>query len=155
MVLISSLNRYGIQVAGVSTDGDIRGLTSMKHTLKSMMGSPKTDVLLDLTNEQDCSVVQDSIHIATKSRNRMLRPSVAMPMGQKQVSVSHLKILIASISKDVHGLVKSDILPEDRQNYRSFEKITEPRVLEALERHRFRSDCHVLKNKQTNDFGVR
>lgn len=104
----------------------------MKHNFKSMFGSKNTDVLFDVMAEESFSVVQDPIHIATKSRNRMLRCSVAMPMGNKPVSVSHLKILIASTSKDVHGLVKSDIIPEDRQNYRSFEKITENRVLEAL-----------------------
>lgn len=110
--------------------------------MESMMSSLDNDVLNDLSREQDVSVIQDSVHVATKLRNRILRSSVAMPMGRKQVSASHLKILINSVPKHVHGLVRSDILPEDRQNYRSFEKITEIRVLDALK-------CYVVDSEAT------
>lgn len=112
--------------------------------MKSMMAPLDNDVLNDLSHEQDISVIQDSVHIATKLRNRNLRCSVAMPMGNKQVSASHLKILINSVPKDVHGLVRSDILPEDRQNYRSFEKITDIRVLDALKRHVVDSEATIM-----------
>lgn len=131
-------------MAGKSTDGDGRAVLSMKQMMKSMMGSTNTDVLFDVDCEQDESVVQDPHHIATKLRNRMLRSSVALPMGRKQVAVSHLKILIETIPKDVHGLVKSDILPEDRQNFRSFEKITESRVLQGLEQYVIDSEATVM-----------
>lgn len=72
------------------------------------------------------SFSQDSIHVATKLRNRLLKPSNA------QVSVSHLKILISNFPKDSHGLVMSDVCPEDRQNYSAFEKISDPQVLNQL-----------------------
>lgn len=100
-----------------------------------MMNSENADVLLDIKDEQYLSVIQDPTHLAGKMRNRTQKPSVAMPMGQKQVSVGHLKILIDSVPKDVHGLVRSDILPDDKQNFRSFEKITESRVLNALNQY--------------------
>lgn len=51
------------------------------------------------------------------------------------MSIGHLKILIDSVSKDVHGLVRSDIPPDDKQNFCSFEKVTDPRVLDALNRY--------------------
>lgn len=136
--------RFGIQVAGFSTDGDFRCLTSMKHSLKSLIDSENPDVLQDIKNEQYLSVVQDPTHHGGKMRNRKLKPSIVMPMGRKQVSVGHLKILIDSVSKDVHGLVRSDILPDDKQNFRSFEKISEPRVLNALKQHVLDSEATIM-----------
>lgn len=81
---------------------------------------------------QCASFVQDTIHLVLKLRNRMLKASMNLPMGSKQVSVSHLKMLINSTSKDVHGLVLKDICPDDRHNFRSLEKTMQPRVLQAL-----------------------
>lgn len=109
-----------------------------------MVNSPNIDVLLDVNSEQNTSVIQDPIHIATKLRNRMLKASIVMPMGKKQVSISHIKILIHNVPKDTHGLVASDIIPEDRQNYGSFVKMTAPRVLSALESHVIDSEATVM-----------
>lgn len=67
-----------------------------------------------------------------------------MPIGNKQVSVAHLKILIHAVPKNTHGLVATDILPEDKQNYGSFEKITTAHVLDALERHVIDSEATII-----------
>lgn len=136
-------------MAGVSTDGDSRALNCMKNTLTSIINSRDVDVLLDIKREQKISFIQDPIHIATKLRNRILKASIIMPIGKKQVSVSHLKILIHSVPKDTHGLVATDIIPEDRQNYASFEKITSPRVLNALEHHVIDSEATVIYLKMS------
>lgn len=90
---------------------------------------------MNLNREQSITFVQDSVHIATKLRNRLLKLSILLPMCCKQVSVSHLKILIKKIGKDVHGLVISDIAPDDKQNFKSVEKITSDRVLFALQKY--------------------
>lgn len=107
----------------------------MKHTLTAMMNQSTADVVNNLNREQHSSLVQDSVHIATKLRNRLLKPCILLPMGSNQVSVAHLKILINVAKKDEHGLVLTDVCPDDRQNYKSFEKITEDRVLQALEKY--------------------
>lgn len=104
----------------------------------------KDDVVLNAGKEQKVSCIQDAVHIATKLRNKLLKPSSMLPMGLYQVSVSHLKILISSCSKDIHHLVKSDIYPTDRQNYRSFEKISEKRVLDALKQNVIDSEATVI-----------
>lgn len=143
-LMLLFFTRHGIQVAGISTDGDIRCLTNMKHTLTCIINSENVDVLLDIKDEQCLSVIQDPTHLAGKMRNRTQIPSVAMPMGQKQVSVGHLKMLIDSVSKDIHGLVRSDILPDDKQNFRSFEKITESRVLNALNQYVPDSEATII-----------
>lgn len=109
-----------------------------------MFNSKNSDVLLDIKDEQDLSVVQDPTHLGGKMRNRSQKPSISLPMGQKQVSVGHLKVLIDTVSKDLHGLVRSDILPDDKQNFRSFEKVSDPRVLGALNRYVVDSEATVM-----------
>lgn len=88
--------------------------------------------------------IQDTIHIGTKLRNRLLKPSIVLPMGNKQVSVTHLKLLLKNVSKNIHGLVRHDISPDDRQNYGSLEKVMKPRVLDAMASHIIDSEATVL-----------
>lgn len=88
--------------------------------------------------------VQDTHHIGTKIRNKFLAASVLLPMGDKQATVSHLKILLNKVPKDVHGLVMKDICPDDRQNYESLRKVMQPRVLEALNEHVPDSEATVM-----------
>lgn len=56
---------------------------------------------------------QDFIHILTKARNRVLRPSAILPFGNGTVSKTYLKYLIDRVSKDKHGLTATDIDPQD------------------------------------------
>lgn len=101
------------------------------------------DCLIDgLSN--DVVLIQDSTHIGTKLRNRLLKPSICLPFGNKIISLSHLKILINNVPKDKHGLVLTDISPEDRQNFRSLEKVMEPRVNNALKKHIIDSEATVV-----------
>lgn len=84
------------------------------------------------SNDKDICYMQDVVHIGTKLRNRLLKPSIVLLLGKKIASVSHLKVLLNTVSKDVHGLVYSDICPDDRQNYDSLQKIMQPKVRGAL-----------------------
>lgn len=113
-------SRNGIRIIGISSDGDHRLLASM---------------IYETSNQSDYKFVQDTTHIATKLRNRALKPSIVLPLGNKQISVAHLKILIKSVPKIIHGLTITDVDPKDRQNYASYEKITSRRVLDALSKH--------------------
>lgn len=125
---------YGITTLGFSADGDIRLLKSMRY---------KTPSISHLTTDEDLLFqspqvvlpyycIQDIMHIVAKHRNRILKSGVVLPMGKKIVSLSHLKILINNFSKDWHGLVLSDVCPDDRQNIQSIEKIMNVKVLKAL-----------------------
>lgn len=125
--------RNGIKVAGFSSDGDSRLLNAMRHNSKfnSLMdnnywfGSLKKNICY----------LQDIIHILTKLRNRLLKLTTDLIIGRKVASVSHLKILLNTVSKEEHGLIYSDICPDDRQNYSSLEKIMSPKVIECLEKY--------------------
>lgn len=79
--------------------------------------------------------LQDKVHIGTKLRNRLLNTSAVLLIGNKITSISHLKMLINTVSKDIHGLVYSDICPDDRQNFGSLQKIIQPKVTAALTKH--------------------
>lgn len=94
-------------------------------------------------NDGNICFLQDIVHIDTKLRNRLLKPSILLRIGSKIASASHLKILLNSVLKDVHGLVYSDICTDDRQNYDSLKKITQSNVREALHEHIFDSEATV------------
>ncbi|CAF3237241.1 unnamed protein product [Rotaria socialis] len=55
-----------------------------------------------------------------------------MLIGDQAVTVDHLLQLIKSSLKMSHNLVKSDIIPKDRQNYQSCEKISSEAAFNAL-----------------------
>lgn len=99
----------------------------------------KFDLLpdLDLIKRADMESIcfQDTIHIATKFRNRILNPSIVLYFGKKVVSPVHVRTLIDTVEKSIHGLVQTDLYPEDRQNYKSLEKMIENRVLDCLKEH--------------------
>ncbi|CAF5067777.1 unnamed protein product, partial [Rotaria magnacalcarata] len=76
---------------------------------------------------------QDPIHLCTKLRNRMLSKKATMLIGNEVVSIEVLMKLIETKSKLVHGLVKTDIEPKDRQNFKACIKLSNDDVLAALE----------------------
>lgn len=92
----------------------------------------------------DTIFTQDSTHIGTKLRNRLLKPSISLPFGSKLISISHLKNLLLLAPKDVHGLVMNDISPDDRQNFGSLEKIMQKRVLDSLKKYVIDSDATIV-----------
>lgn len=79
--------------------------------------------------------IQDSFHVGTKLRNRLLKLGIVIPIGSKIASVSHLKVLINQVSKDIHGLVMKIVCPDDRQNFSSFEKIISEKTIDALSKY--------------------
>lgn len=125
--------RHGIQVDGISADGDPRLLSSMRHNFsfkenKCLLKDSQT------VSELIC-FIQDIFHIGTKLRNRLLNLLVALVIGIAVASVTHLKMLINLIPKSIHGLVYSDICPDDRQNFDSLRRIMLPKVRDSLAKY--------------------
>lgn len=136
--------RCGINSIGVSSDGDPRLLSSMRSRVQFSLVE-LSEAELEICNAATQWIyTQDTMHIGTKIRNRLLKDKVVLPMGNKFVSISHLKTLLENVSKDVHRLVRSDICPKDRQNFSSLEKIIDKRVIEALENHVSDSQATVM-----------
>lgn len=134
--------RNDIDVAGFSADGDARLLKSMRH---------KTDDSATEMSDPTVCFLQDIVHIATKLRNRLLNSLICLAIGYKVVSVSHLKILLNFVQKDVHGLVYSDICPDDRQNFGSLNKVMDPRVRKALAENIVDSEATIEYIKMCSD----
>lgn len=118
---IHHILRCGIELVGKSTDGDPRCLSAMVYEAS-------------LPNQIGIRTTQDHIHIGTKARNRLLKPNIILPMGTHKVSIDHLKSLIRTTQKSVHGLTYSDVFPIDRMNYDSFDKLVQEKVLKALDK---------------------
>lgn len=130
--------RFGINVVGISSDGDPRLLSTMKSWTSfdsKPSTTPSTSAITTNSMNQKPYLIQDTIHIGTKLRNRILNSSIVLHIGTKIVSTVHIKTLLKTVTKEVHGLVLSDIIPEDRQNYNSLEKIMDDRVLNAMKTH--------------------
>ena len=68
-----------------------------------------------------------------KFRNRLLSSSASMIIGEGKISMDFLFDLINSQSKLIHGLVKTDAQPKDKQNFPSCVKISNDDVLPSLE----------------------
>ena len=56
------------------------------------------------------SYVQDVIHIATKLKSRLLKPSIILPVGPHySASGNHIKMIRQKFEKDEHGLRERDV----------------------------------------------
>ena len=150
MWIYESSLKSNVRVVAFSTDCDARYLLAMRlatgffANVVDNISSDQTDMLeIDLPGEwtqwffmktrQTFFCVQDPIHLCTKLRNRILSKKASLLIGNEVVSTDVLMKLIESKSKLVHGLVKTDVEPKDRQNFRSCMKLSNEDVLVALE----------------------
>lgn len=129
--------RYGIDVVGIASDGDPRLLSAMKTRTSNSISESSCPLSRPIC-------IQDTIHILTKLRNRLLNSSIVLKIGNRDASNVHVKYLVDNISKGEHELTNSDIYPEDRQNYGSVEKLLNPKVSVALENHVPNSEGTVM-----------
>ena len=135
----------GIRILGFSTDCDGRYLKVMrlstgffaKHLFQHhpdlfRIDVPPTWPWFLMNNQQLFVCMQDPIHLCTKLRNRLLSTATQLLLGNQLICIDTLLQLVATSPKLNHGLVKSDICPKDRQNYRSCTKISSDNVIAEL-----------------------
>lgn len=142
----SVLKEKGIKINNIATDGDPRALMAMK-VLSKIGLQDRTYLDCDYYSCGgffETTFTQDTVHIITKSRNRMLSCSRLFPIGNKIISSTHLKCLIEHVSKDRHLLTYTDIEPKDRQNFLSAEKICSERTIQCLSEYVPESEGTVL-----------
>jgi len=113
----------GITVLGYSSDGDTR-------LLKSMQSKPY-DNKINLSQFSQF-FVQDTVHIGTKLRTRILKPGIELLISSYTVSITHLFQLIELYSKDKHFLTNTDLNPDDKMNFNAAEKMCSGQVIELL-----------------------
>ena len=87
-----------------------------------------------MQHEQLYICFQDAVHICTKLRNRLLSKTTNLLLGNQLINMEPLFYMISNYSKLDHSLTKSDLIPKDRQNYRSAAKISNDNVLHLIEK---------------------
>lgn len=135
--------RFNITVEGISSDGDPRPFAAMKVNMKPLLVATSDNLFSRMEAYSGVSCIQDTIHTGLKLRNRLLKPSINLPLGNKQISVAHLKQLVKNVPKNIHGLVTSDVDADDRQNFRSLVKVLDDRVLNSLEKYVIGSEATI------------
>ena len=140
----------GICILGFSSDGDTRLFKAMR--IKSNIGIKLSEPYKFKDNlvrfhEFHASfstsqlVVQDTVHIGTKLRNRFITASIVLPMGNFIISNTHLKILMDKLSKDKHSLRETDLHPKDKMNFGSVLRLQHPKVRNLIALHVPHSDA--------------
>jgi hypothetical protein len=147
--LYNECKRRNIDLVGFASDCDPRYLKAMQLSLDFFTYAPNIDLLSRNNNLLNINIpsnwnfffmrptqpylcMQDGIHLVTKIRNRMLSETATMSINSQEIDVNHVIYLIENYPKIDHNLVKSDVLPHDRQNYSSCLKLTSDDVLNLL-----------------------
>ncbi|XP_044760486.1 uncharacterized protein LOC123317922 [Coccinella septempunctata] len=134
-----NLKERGATVLGFGSDGDTRLLKAMRQgaQLSSTKDSSRPEWRWFKANysTEDCaSYVQDTVHIATKLRTRLLNEKIKLRFGDFYATAKQLEQLIAEHSKDKHLLTKSDLKLEDKMNFKAAEKLCSNHVIDLIER---------------------
>ena len=128
--------KHGITVLSFGADGDSRLMKCMKisstfepssHSLPTNnISSTIPTIWKNWFHIQpiDIAYVQDTIHLAVKLKSRLLKPNIALQMGDYTATGSHLHALIKKFQKDQHGLRLRDINHKDKQNFQAVRNIT-------------------------------
>ncbi|CAF3519857.1 unnamed protein product [Rotaria socialis] len=137
-----------VRIVGFSTDGDPKYMRAMRLVIGFFATLPniKLDAYKDsfrvsipeewnwyfLGDNHLFLCFQDATHLCTKLRNRLLSRTAHMLIGNRCICIDYLSALIRNTPKLRHGLVKSDIFPQDRQNFSSCVKICSDDVISCL-----------------------
>lgn len=137
----AELSRFGISVVTILSDSDPKYNSAMRDL--STIGTKNNKYKwfsCSLTHNNPPFYMQDTIHIATKMRNfllRLLRKNVnkhQFPFGHYYIRIQHLYELIKKIPKH-HGLTATTLNPHDRQNFSSVERMYDQRVIDLMRNH--------------------
>lgn len=129
------LEKEDIKVLTFASDSDQKFNSVMRNNLQ--LGRNRENGIhfptwfnANLCASTDYIPIQDTVHIGTKFRNRML--NTLLKMGNYEVSENHLALIMERFTKEKHGLCPTNIKPKDRQNFDSVLRICDDRVIELL-----------------------
>lgn len=131
--IISELKKVGIKVLTFASDSDPKYNSAMRELTK-INKSRKYDWFACEIND-DTFFIQDIVHIATKLRNfllRLARKKHKVPFGRKYIDLQHLHDLIDKIGRKNHLLTLSTLYPDDRQNFKSVQRMCSIEVICSL-----------------------
>lgn len=131
--IADELKKRQIKVVTFASDSDPKFNSLMKYHVN--LGQSRTNHFPEWFNANLCfstnfMPIQDTIHIGTKLRNRILDHKLRM--GDYDISMEHVSILEATFTKERHGLCPLSIRPKDRQNFDSVLRICDEKVIDLL-----------------------
>lgn len=130
----AELKKNNIEVLTFASDSDPKFNSVMRNHMK--LGQSKENNIdfpewfnadIRLSDSFD---IQDTVHIGTKCRNRML--NTTLKMGEHDVSVEHLESVMQLFTKEKHKLCPSILRPRDKQNFDSVLSICDEKVIDLL-----------------------
>lgn len=131
----NELKKKDIEVVTFASDSDPKFNSFMKYHIN--LGQDETNNInfpewfnAKLCINANFMPIQDIVHIGTKFRNRIL--NYTLKMGNCDISVEHLSILLDTYTKEKHNLCPSTIMPKDRQNFESVLRICDEKVIDLL-----------------------
>lgn len=144
--ILSECKKRDITGLSFGADGDSRELKSMQLSVLLFNTCRHQDYLTShaasipvrwkawflLGTNSPVTYVQDTVHIGTKLRSRILTPSILLPLGKYVAGAHHLQLVKYNFSKDQHALRQQDIDCKDKQNYESVQHVTSNSVLSLL-----------------------
>lgn len=142
--IADELRKKKIKIAAIASDSEPRYNAAMKDLIQLGVRSPYFPVWFNASVSGDFNLIpiQDTIHIGTKFRNRML--SRPLKFGKHQINIDHLKQLLKAVSKEQHKLTEETIQAKDRMNFKTVLKICNSEVIGLLEKHIPKSEGTVL-----------
>lgn len=156
--IFDEAKKHNITILGTSSDGDPRLLRSMRYQLglgKNLnhRKSGEKSTFTSFANYYAASFdtiahVQDTVHIATKLRNRLLKtvePQKHLILGEHKITLNDLLSFIETEPKSRHLLCKSDLNINDKMNYRTVEKIITNNVINLLKERKATSLAFYLE----------
>lgn len=138
------LEKKGIKVLSFASDSDpkfnavMRSHLTLGQSIENNMGFPSW-FNANIGSSNGYFPIQDTVHIGTKFRNRMLNSP--LKMGKNEITEKHLAKLIEMFPKEYHGLCPFTVKPKDRQNFDSVLRLCDDKVIELL--------CHVEGSEGT------
>lgn len=137
--IVAELSKVGIKVLGISSDSDPRYNSAMRELSNLGCETDKNyEWFTSGIKTMPPFYFQDTVHIATKLRNLLLRTisnANKLPFGKYFIDWHHLQTLVETFPKDEHQLTASVLNPVDRQNFSSALRMCHPRVIELLRKH--------------------
>ncbi|KAE8739183.1 hypothetical protein FOCC_FOCC015324 [Frankliniella occidentalis] len=118
-------NKYGIEIKGMSSDGDEKLLKAMLY--KSVTNTSKEWPFFECHLSQDIVFIQDTIHLVTKLKSRLIKPSIILDFP-----LENIWLPVDIFWRDQHNLTACLLNPKDKMNFSAVQKLCDKKVTDLL-----------------------
>lgn len=124
------LSSHNVTVVTFSSDSDPRYNSVMRMEFNLGQHNREWPNWFNVQTNLSYIPIQDTVHIGTKLRNRLLNQSLLF--GTHLISIAHLIALVRAVPKAEHKLSENTVNTSDRQNFDSVLAICDDKVISLL-----------------------